>query len=71
MRSSCVRGRGTETSAEVLVGPPSANASEGEPTADFTLSFPNVSLAIERLQTTSGWTMCPGKKEVLPEEAAL
>ena len=22
MRSSCVRGRGTETSAEVLVGPP-------------------------------------------------
>ena len=32
--------------------------------------FPNVSLAIERLQTTSGWTMCPGKKDV-PEEAAL
>ena len=32
--------------------------------------FPNESLAIERLQTTSGWTMCPGKKEV-PEEAAL
>ena len=44
----------------------------GERTADFTLFSQREPRDRAGLQTTSGsgWTMCPGKKEV-PEEAAL
>jgi hypothetical protein len=71
-----------EVSVEVTENSPlneTTGVSERKPTSRITgtrrpdnrEAFGSRPLQIERLQTTSGWAMCPGKKEVLPEEAAL